>query len=49
LRHGDEAGFVEDAVLAESAVKGAAEASSEGLVVQGARDVALVEEGDDLV
>jgi hypothetical protein len=49
LGHSDEAGFVEDGVFAESAVEGAAEAGCEGLVVQGAGDVALVEESDDLV
>jgi hypothetical protein len=44
-----EARFVEDAVFAEGAVKGAAETGAQGLVVERAGDVALVEEGYDFV
>jgi hypothetical protein len=41
----NEARFVEDTVFAEGAIEGATETGAEGLVVQRARDVALVEEG----
>jgi hypothetical protein len=39
--------LVEDAVLAQRAVDAAAEAGLDGLEVEGAGEVALVEEGDD--
>lgn len=41
--------FREDAVFAEGAVEGAAKAGTEGLRVERAREVALVEEGDYFV
>jgi hypothetical protein len=47
--HGDEPRFVEDGVLAQGAVDGAAEAGCEGLLVQGAGEVGLVEEGYDFI
>ena len=49
LRHGHEAVLVEDAVLAQRAVEGAAQTRHDGLGRQGPRDVALVEERADLV
>jgi hypothetical protein len=48
-RHADEALLVEGAVLLQGAVDGAANAGLDGVVVQGACEVALVEEGEDLV
>lgn len=48
-RHGDEALLVESAVLLQGAVDHAADARLHGGVVQGAREVALVEEGEDFV
>jgi hypothetical protein len=48
-RHGDEALLVESAVLLESAINGAANAGLDGDVVERAREVALVEEGEDFV
>jgi hypothetical protein len=48
-RHGDEAVLVVGAVLLQGAVDGAADARADALEVERAREVALVEEGEDFV
>jgi hypothetical protein len=45
----DETSFVENTVFSESAVKNASQAGCQRLVVEGAGDVTLVEESDNLV
>ena len=45
----DEASLIENTVFSESAINGASKACAKRFSIQGAGNVALVEEGDDLV